>query len=91
MKTRNLTESRTRNDPINCRIHGYSFRDFEDKDGVQDVHSPYSLDQILISNAPRTWKRVNKAKKSKVSRIVVSRQFDFTRKSKGVVSVAKNI
>ena len=91
MKTRNLTQSRAWNDPINRRIHGYSFRYFEDEDGVQDVYSLYSLDQILISNAPQMQKRVKKAKKLKDSRIVVSRQFDFTRKSKGVVSVAKNI
>ena len=31
MKTHNLTQSRARNDPINRRMHGYSFRDFEDK------------------------------------------------------------
>ena len=53
MKTHNLTQSRARNDPINRRIHGYSFRDFEDKDDIQDMISPYSLDQILISNTPR--------------------------------------
>ena len=29
MKTLNLTQSRTRNDPINRRIQGFSFRDFE--------------------------------------------------------------
>ena len=63
----NLTQSRARNDPINRRIHSYSFRDFEDEDGVQDVISPYSLDQILISNTPRTQKRVKKLKKSKDS------------------------
>ena len=55
----------------------------EMKIGIQDVISPYSLDQFLISNAPRTRKRVKKAKKSKDSQIVVSRQFDFTQKSKG--------
>ena len=59
--------------------------------GIQDVISPYSLDQFVISNVPRTWKHVKKAKKSNDCRIVVSRQFDFTRKSKGNVSVAKNI
>ena len=31
MKTHNLTQSRARNDPINCQIQGFSFRDFEDK------------------------------------------------------------
>ena len=53
--------------------------------GIQDVISPYSLDQFLISNAPRMRKRVKKAKN------IAPRQFDFTWKSKGVVSVAKNI
>ena len=77
MKTGNLTQSCARTDPINHRIHGFSFRDFEDEDGVQDVISPYSLDQILISNTPRTRKRVKKLKKSKGSQIVVSRQFDL--------------
>ena len=83
MKIHNLTQSRARNDPINRRIHGFSFHDFEDEDGIQDVISPYSLDQFLISNTPRTQKQVKKVKKSKDSQIVVSRQFDFTRKFKG--------
>ena len=82
MKTCNLTRSRARNDPINRRIHDFSFRDFEDKDDIQDVISPYSLDQFLISSTPRTRKCVKKVKKSKDSQIVVSRQFDFTWKSK---------
>ena len=77
IKTHNLTQSRARNDPINRRIHGFLFRDFEDKDGIQDVISPNSLDQFLISNTPWTRKRVKKLKKSKDSQIVVSRQFDF--------------
>ena len=58
---------------------------FEDEDGIQDVISPYSVNQFMISNTPRTQKRVKKGKKSNDSRIVVSRQFDFTRKSKGVL------
>ena len=82
MKTCNLTQSCTQNDPINRRIHGFSFRDFEYEDGIQDVISPYSLDQFLISNTPRTQKHVKKVKKSKDSQILVSRQFDFSRKSK---------
>ena len=65
MKTRNLTQSRARNDLINRRIHGYSFHDFKDEDDIPDVISPNSLDQILISNTPRTQKRVKKLKKSK--------------------------
>ena len=77
MKTRNLTQIRARNDPINRRIHGYSFCDFEDEDGVQDVIYHYSLDQILISNTPQTRKRVKKLNKSKDSHIVVSRKFNL--------------
>ena len=91
MKTHNLTQSRARNDPINHQIHSFSFRDFEDEDGIQDVISPYSLDQFLISNTPRTQKRVKKVKKSKDSQIVVSRQFDFTRKSKGFLSSGRTV
>ena len=75
MKTRNLTQSRARNDPINRR-------DFEDEDDLQDMISPYSLDQILISNTPRTRKRVKKLMKSKDSLIVVSRQFDLLKNSR---------
>ena len=91
MKTHNLTQSRARNDPINRRIHGFSFRSFEDKDGIQDVISPYSLDQFLISNTPWTRKRIKNAKKSKDSRIAVSRQFDFTKKSKGVLPSRRTV
>ena len=65
MKTHNLTQSRAPNDPINCEIHGFSLCNFEDEDGIQDVISPYSLDQFLISNTLRTLKRVKKQKKSK--------------------------
>ena len=68
MQIHNLTQSHARNDTINCRIHGFSFRDFEDKDGIQDVISHYSLDQFLISNTPRTQKRVKKVKISKTLR-----------------------
>ena len=53
------------------------FSNFKDEDGIQDVISPYSLDQILISNTARMQKRVKKLKKSKDSHIVVSRQFDL--------------
>ena len=61
------------------------------KIGIQAVISPYSLDQFPISNAPRTRKHVQKAKKSKDSQIVVSRQFDFTRKSKGVLPSQRTV
>ena len=64
---------------------------FEDEDDIEDVISPYSLNQFFISSTPRTWKRFKKAKKSLDSQIVVSRQFDFTQKSKGSVFVAKKI
>ena len=90
MKTHNLTQSRARNDPINRQIHGFSFCDFEDEDGIQDVISPYSLDQFLSSNTPQMQKCVKKVNKLKDSQIVVSRKFDFTRKSKGSISIAKN-
>ena len=76
MKTRNLTQSSLRNDPINRRIHDYSFHDFEDEDGIQDVISPYPLDQFSISNTPRMWKHVKKGKKFIDALIVVSKQFD---------------
>ena len=52
MKTRNLTQSSLRNDPINRRMHGFSFRVFEDEIEVQDVISPLYFDQILISSIP---------------------------------------
>ena len=68
MKTHNLTQSHARNDPINHRIPGFSFRDFEDEDGIQDVISLYSLDQFLISNTRQMKKRVKKVKKSKDSK-----------------------
>ena len=77
MKTCNLTQSRARNDPINRRIHCFSFRDFENEDDIQDVISLNSLDQFVISCTPRTQKWVKKLKKSKDSHIVVSRQFDL--------------
>ena len=55
MNSPNLTQSSLRNDPINRRMQGYSFRIFEDEDGVQDANSSFSLDQSLISSAH--WKR----------------------------------
>ena len=73
MKTCNLTQSHARNDPINFWIHGFSFRDFEDEDGIQYVISPYSLNQFSISNTPQMRKRVKKRKKSNDAWIVVSR------------------
>ena len=36
-------------------MHGFSFRVFEDEIEVEDVISPLSLDQILISSIP--WMR----------------------------------
>ena len=69
MKTRNLTQSSLRNDPINRWMHGFSFHIFEDKIEVQDVISPRSLDQIQISSIPWMRKRVKKMKKSNDTRI----------------------
>ena len=82
MKTRNLTQSTPWNDPINYRMHGYSFHDLEDEDGVQDVISPHSFYQFWISNAPQMRKCVKKRNKLMDAWIVVFKQFDFTRKSK---------
>ena len=45
--------------------------------------SPHSFNQISISNAPRTRKCIKKRNKLMDSLIVVSKQFVFTRKSKG--------
>ena len=45
MKSRNLNQGSFRNDPINRRMQGFSFRIFEDESGVQDVISSFSLDQ----------------------------------------------
>ena len=51
----NLTQISLPNDPINRRMQGYSFQIFEDKDGVQDVNSSFSFNQILILSIH--WKR----------------------------------
>ena len=59
--SRNLTQSSLRNDPINRRMQGYSFRIFEDEDGVQDVNSSFSLDQTLILSIQLKRKRVKNA------------------------------
>ena len=68
MKTCNLTQSSLRNDPIIRRMHGFSFRVFEDEIEVQDVISPRSPDQNLISSTPWTRKRVKNMKKSNDTR-----------------------
>ena len=79
MKTRNLTQSNLRNDPINRRMHGFSFHVFEDEIEVQDVISPRSLDQILISNIPWTQKRVKNINKSNGTRIVCLDSSNFSK------------
>ena len=56
MKTRNLTQSSLRNDLINRRMHGFSFWVFENEIEVQDVISPLSFDQSLISSSLWMWK-----------------------------------
>ena len=55
MKTRNLTQNSLQNDPINRRMHGFSFRVFKNEIEVQDVISSKFLDQTLISSIP--WMR----------------------------------
>ena len=53
------------------------------KIGIQDVISPYSLDQFFDFKCSSNAETVKNVKKSIDSQIVVSRQFDFTKKSKG--------
>ena len=83
MKTHNLTQSSLRNDPINCRMHGFSFCIFEDEIEVQDVISLLSLDQIPISSAPWMRKCIKNAMKSNGTRmgvwtVWISRRFRGT-------------
>ena len=61
MKSRNLTQSSLRNDPINRRMQGFSFQIFEDESGVQDVISSFSFNQSLISSIQLKRKRVKNA------------------------------
>ena len=63
MKTHNLTQISLRNDPINRRMHGFSFRVSEDEIEVQDVISPLSLRQNSISSTPWMRKRVKNTRK----------------------------
>ena len=46
-KTHHLTRDSDRNDPINCRIKGFSFRDFED-DHRHLITCIYNLNSYLI-------------------------------------------
>ena len=73
MKARNLIQSSLRNDPINHRMHGFSFCIFEDKIEVQDVISPLSLDQIKLEikilSAPPMRKCIKNEIKSNGTRI----------------------
>ena len=61
MKTCNLTQISLQNDPINRRMHGFSFRIFEDEVEVQDV---ISLDQNLISRSNFDFKHSLDAERS---------------------------
>ena len=63
MKTRNLTQSSLRNDPINCLMHGFLFFIFLDEIEVQDVISPLSLNQNPISSTPWMHKCIKNTKK----------------------------
>ena len=91
MKTHNITQSSLQNDPINRRMHGFSFRVFEDEIEVQDVISPRSLDQISISSTPWSRKRVKNARKLIGTRIVVSRQIDYLENSRAGFSVQRTV
>ena len=55
IKTHNLTQISLRNDPINRRMQGFSFRIFEDESGIQDGNSSNSIDQTM--NLSIQWKR----------------------------------
>ena len=50
MKTRNLTQSHTRNDPINYRFKAFYSTILKMKFGIQDVIPFDSFNQFLISN-----------------------------------------
>ena len=50
MKTRFLTQDSARIDPIPCWIKGFSFMNSKTIVGVQELISPYSLNEILLSN-----------------------------------------
>ena len=71
IKTRNLTQRSVQNDPINHKMHGFSFCIFEDKIEVQVMISPLSFDQIPISIAPRMRKCIKNAMKSNGTRMGV--------------------
>ena len=66
MKSRNLTQISLRNDPINRRMQGFSFRIFEDKSGVQDVISSFSFNKSLISRIQLKRKRVKNTLEQRV-------------------------
>ena len=91
MKTRNLTQSSLQNDPINLRMHGFSFRIFEDKIEVQDVISPRSLDQIPISSAPRMRKCIKNTMKLNGTRIGSMGGSNFSKIQGQSFPFAKNI
>ena len=90
MKTRNLTQSSLRNDPINRRIHGFLFRVFEDEIEVQDVISPLSFDQTLISSIPWLRKCI-KNTRNQMAHELGGWTVQISRKFKGCSSIAKNI
>ena len=80
MKTDNLTQISLRNDPIHRPMHGFSFRVFEDEIEVQDLISPLSLDQNLISSIPWMQKCIKNtrnqlAHEMGVSTVRISRNF----------------
>ena len=74
MKSRNLTQSSLRNDPINLRMQGFSFRIFEDESGVHEVISSFSLDQSLNSSVQWKCKRVTNTGKQTARDLVEYRE-----------------
>ena len=89
MKTRNLTQSTLRNDPINRRMHGFSFRIFKDEIEVQDVISPLSFDQIMISSILWMRKCIKNTRNQMAHESGVG-TFEFLENSRASSSVAKN-
>ena len=89
MKTRNLTQSSLQNDPINSRMHGFSFRIFKDEIEVQDVISFLSLDQTLISSILRC-RNALRTQEIQWHMKLVSALFEFLEISRASSSVAKN-
>ena len=87
MKTSNLTQSSLRNDPINRRMHGFSFLIFEDEIEVQDVISSRSNFDFKHSLDAETSQEHEEIK---LALELVSGQFEFLEDSRASLFVTKN-